>query len=116
MNFYRSTEVIENNFLDATRISDGAQVYLKRLFSQGAGEAAEAGFNELHILEFLQNEPLKAVPCVPLLDRFPFVDGDSNFVGYNFIVMPLLRDWKCPQSYLSFEALDFVKQMLEVRV
>lgn len=89
--------------LDAKRLSDGKQVYLKRVL-QWSGEAA--------IMKLFSSDERKNDPrnhCVPLLDTL--VDDD-----HCFLVMPQLGNFFSPDFKSVDETLEFVRQTLEVSV
>ena len=92
-------------FIDATRLSDGQQVFLKRLSSSS---------KELKIHRFL-SDPERINDShnhtVPLLDEFQD-DTDSSYL---YIVMPLLQPYNFPEFFSVDEVVDFIKQLLEVR-
>lgn len=92
--------------MDATRISDGMKVMIKRT-SPLTSETA--------VLRFLNSPSLKADPsnhCVPIFDVFPDT-SDSNIV---FVVMPLLREFYEPPFGTVMEAIEFMKQTLMVSI
>ncbi|KIP02951.1 hypothetical protein PHLGIDRAFT_37667 [Phlebiopsis gigantea 11061_1 CR5-6] len=90
------------SLVDATRISDGRLVYIKRVGSQkdelkialslGLDEQREDGRNH----------------CVPILDHFP--DADDAFT---YIVMPFLRPVDEPPFETVENVVEFVDQLLE---
>ncbi|VDB85832.1 unnamed protein product [Peniophora sp. CBMAI 1063] len=89
--------------IDATRMSDGKMVYLKRV---------KAKNREASIACSLYSEPLRRDPMnhsVPVLDTFadPVVPGDS------FMVMPFLREPDDPPFERVGEVVDFVDQVLQ---
>lgn len=99
----------------ATRISDGAQVVIKRVWR------LESGFDEeLKTMILVSSEDLRDDPmnhCVQLLEWFPVeedVEPKLRADQYAFAVMPLLRDWRQPSFRLTMESLDFISQLLEV--
>lgn len=90
--------------MDATRISDGMKVMIKKT-SPLTSETA--------VLRFLSSSPLKDDPsnhCVPVLDIFP----DANDLSIVFVVMPLLREFYNPPFRTVLETIEFVRQTLKV--
>ncbi|KLO17291.1 hypothetical protein SCHPADRAFT_821640 [Schizopora paradoxa] len=88
--------------VDATRISDGTRVMIKRTSPLTSETAA---------LRFLNSTSLKDDPsnhCVPLLDAFP--DNETNMT---FVVTPLLREFYEPPFCTVKEAVEFLKQTLK---
>ena len=93
--------------LDATRVSDGLQVLLKAIPDNEEGETERA------ILEYLSSPNLRSDPrnhAVALLDtvKLPY-DGDM------VLVMPLLRSFGDPRFQTVGEAVEFFRQVFEVR-
>ena len=96
----------EGRVIDATRISDGAQVFLKMIIP---GEDEETS-----ILQWASSESVRSDPrnhCIPLLDQFQ----ESSEGGVHYVVLPLARNWMLPPLRLAVEALSFIRQILEVR-
>ncbi|KAI5120177.1 hypothetical protein M0805_002645 [Coniferiporia weirii] len=91
--------------LDATRVSDGSVVYLKRI-SKSSTERAIAQY--LATKEKLQ-DPRNH--CIPILDYFE-LNGEGE-EDIEIIVMPLLRSLDKPPFSSADEVVDFVKQTLE---
>lgn len=94
------------NVIDATRISDGRLVYLKKI---------QPDSRELELLRFLSSPELLQDPhnhCVPLLDVIhdPF-DSETCFV-----VMPYLRYINYPPFELVEDMLECGEQILEVSI
>ena len=90
--------------IDATRMKDGVFVFIKRV-----GEDAD----ETEIQRYLTDDQKKGDPknhCCPILDVF----RDAEDEGYEYVVLPVLRDFDDPKFYAVIEVLDFVKQTLEV--
>ncbi|EIW62126.1 uncharacterized protein TRAVEDRAFT_44958 [Trametes versicolor FP-101664 SS1] len=84
------------NVIDATRISDGRLVYLKKIDSDS---------EELKLLQYLTSPELLEDPynhCVPLLD----VIYDPSDPQTCFVVMPFLR-------YIDHPPFELVEDMLE---
>lgn len=48
--------------------------------------------------------------CCPILDVF----RDSEDEGYEYVVLPVLRDFNDPPFYAVVEVLELVRQTLEV--
>jgi hypothetical protein len=90
--------------MDATRISDGKPVMLKKLLSQ-------EGPYELEINKLFSTEPLSSNPrnrCVHLLDVIEF-PNDSPI-----IVHPMLRPFYKPPFQTYGEFVTFFAQICEV--
>ncbi|OSX58938.1 hypothetical protein POSPLADRAFT_1151938 [Postia placenta MAD-698-R-SB12] len=89
---------------DATRISDGKLVYIKRV---------KTGDQESRIATMLSSPPLLNDPanhCVRVLDLFQ--DEDDAAVSY--MVMPFLRLVDDPPFETVWDLLDLATQLLEV--
>ena len=96
-------QMLVTNVMDATRISDGKLVSLKRVKSSS---------QEIVIASLLSSEELRKDPrnhCVPIPDVFSSEDDHLDF-----IVMPLLVKFWTPRFSSVNEVLDFMRQMLEV--
>ncbi|KAI0057008.1 hypothetical protein BV25DRAFT_1995244 [Artomyces pyxidatus] len=92
-----------DHLIDATRISDGKLVYIKRVTT---------GDPESTIALSLSSETLRLDPinhAVPILDHFH--DPEEQDVSY--IVMPFLRLMNQPTFQYVGEVLDFGEQILE---
>ncbi|OSD03660.1 hypothetical protein PYCCODRAFT_1490426 [Trametes coccinea BRFM310] len=92
-----------SNVVDATRMSDGALVYIKRTPSDS---------QELKILEYLSSAEMRRDPrnhCVPLLD----VLCDPAEPETSYIVMPFLRFIDDPAFELLDDVLECLDQVLE---
>ena len=90
--------------MDATRISDGRQVILKRLLT-------EEGPYELEINKLFSTEPLASNPrnhCVHLLDVIELPDDPP------ILVHPLLRPYDDPRFQTFGEFITFFSQICEV--
>lgn len=90
--------------MDATRISDGALVYIKRTRTDS---------QELQILAYLSSDELRQDPrnhCIPLLD----VLQDPSAPETSFMVMPFLRYIDSPPMERVEDVLDCFDQVLEV--
>jgi len=89
--------------VDATRMSDGKLVSIKRVHT---------GSTESHIATMLCSPPLNDDPtnhCVPILDMF---EDDEDAVA-SYMVMPFLRHFDDPPFECVDDVLDFGEQMLE---
>ena len=89
--------------IDARRLSDGKNVFLKR---------TRKGTEEINITKFFSQPELRANPAnhaVPLLD----VISDPSLKD-DFIVLPVLHRFYDPRFAYVEEALDFIQQTLEV--
>ena len=94
------------NVMDATRISDGKLVSLKRVKSSS---------QEIVIASLLSSEGLRKDPrnhCVPILD----IIVDIEDPALSFIVMPFLRDVDDPPFDTVGSAFECMEQLLEVRI
>lgn len=93
-----------SHLIDATRMSDGKMVYIKRI---------KAGNREASIALSLYTERLRSNPMnhtVPILDTF----ADPGSPGDSFMVMPFLREPDDPPLERVGEVVDYVDQVLEV--
>ncbi|KZV68701.1 hypothetical protein PENSPDRAFT_609719 [Peniophora sp. CONT] len=104
---YRSEDGIllpmASHLIDATRLSDGKMVYIKRI---------KAGNREVSIATSLYDESLRNDPMnhtVPILEVF----SDPDTPGLSYIVMPFLRFPEDPPFETVGEVVDFVDQILE---
>ncbi|KAJ6479508.1 kinase-like domain-containing protein [Mycena vitilis] len=86
--------------LDATRISDGAQVVLKVIKTKSS---------ESSIAAFLANEPNAGKYTIPVLELLPLYDAPR----WTFLVMPRMRQCSHPWFATVREFTDFVLQVLE---
>ncbi|KAI0040980.1 hypothetical protein FA95DRAFT_789254 [Auriscalpium vulgare] len=94
---------LRDHLIDATRLSDGKMVYIKRV---------QTGDLESRIAIRLSSESLRSDPrnhSVPIVDTF--VDSEDNQISY--IVMPFLKDTYHPPLQYIGEFLDFGEQLLE---
>ncbi len=90
--------------IDATRIKDGLSVFIKRV-----GE--DSGETEIQqYLSFGEKKDNPQNHCCPILEVF----RDSEDKDYEYIVLPVLRDFDKPPFHAIVEMLDFVQQTLEV--
>ncbi|KAJ6507304.1 hypothetical protein C8R47DRAFT_1239109 [Mycena vitilis] len=90
--------------MDATRMSDGAQVLLKKI-------ETEVHPHEVDICNFLSSEPLGSDPknhCLPLLQVL-----ETSVPGTLILVMKLLRNYGDPHFDTVGEAIDFLQQIFE---
>lgn len=91
--------------MDATRFRTGDKVFIKRI---------EKGGSEKAIASYLSSEELSKDPrnhCVPIIETF----DDVIETDIEFLVMPYLREWISPPFMTVEEALDFMRQTIEVR-
>ncbi|KAI0057002.1 hypothetical protein BV25DRAFT_1831644 [Artomyces pyxidatus] len=94
---------VREHLIDATRLSDGKLVYIKRVAT---------GDLESSIALTLSSETLRRDPtnhAVPIIDHFP--DSEDRDVSY--IVMPFLALMDYPEFQYVGEILDFGEQILE---
>ncbi|KAJ7152360.1 kinase-like domain-containing protein [Mycena filopes] len=90
--------------LDATRISDGAQVVLK---------IVRSGSMEVHISELLARHPDAEKHAIPVLEIIPMAD-DAKWA---FIVMPRMRVCNRKPNFQTVrEFAEFLQQILEALV
>ncbi|KAJ6594505.1 hypothetical protein B0H19DRAFT_1095819 [Mycena capillaripes] len=90
--------------IDATRMSDGLPVMLKRI-------KTDEHPREVEIWEFLSSEQLQSDPknhCIPLLANLHEPDTDSRI-----LVMKLLRRYEDPHFDSIGEGIDFIRQIFE---
>lgn len=109
MNFVLSDHVRPQqsrvHLIDATRISDGKLVYIKRV---------KTGDQESSIAVYLDQESLRQGPrnhSVPVLDLFE----DSEDPTISYMVMPFLSIADVHPFETVGEVVDFCEQLLEVR-
>jgi len=91
------------HLVDATRISDGKMVYIKRV---------QTGDTESQIATMLSTEEMLEDPrnhCVPIIELLR--DPDDENISY--MVMPFLRLMDDPEFEVVGEIVDFVDQILE---
>lgn len=92
--------------IDATRVSDGKKVFLKRVPSSSKG---------VEICRHLSSDELRQDPhnhCVPLLD----VLVHPSDTDISFLVTPLLREINDPEFDTLEDMFEFGEQILDVRV
>ena len=97
-------QMLVTNAMDATRISDGKLVSLKRVKSSS---------QEIVIASLLSSEELRSDPrnhCVPILDAIV----DTEDPALSFIVMPFLRHVDDPPLDTVGSVLECMEQLLEV--
>lgn len=90
--------------MDAIRLVDGKQVFIKKVPSTSS---------KLRITTYLSSPELRKDPrnhCVPILE----VLTDPEDSSISFLVMPLLRYIDQPEFDTVGCILDFVEQLLEV--
>ncbi|KAF8508794.1 kinase-like domain-containing protein [Gautieria morchelliformis] len=91
--------------MDATRMSDGETVTLKRIVKYKESD-------EVGIGKFFSSEPLASDPknhCVPLLDVLEV----PEYEGMVLLVMPILRPFNDPKIWTFGEAVEFFRQAFE---
>ncbi|KAL1946975.1 hypothetical protein VTO73DRAFT_15079 [Trametes versicolor] len=94
---------LRTKVMDATRISDGTLVYIKR---------TPVGSEELQILSYLNSEELRQDPrnhCIALLD----VLRDTADPNIAFMVMPFMKYIDSPPMERVEDVLDCFDQILE---
>jgi hypothetical protein len=92
--------------LDATRISDGKFVYLKKISKSVHPYEAEIGL-------FFSSEAMASDHrnhCVPIYEVLQVPDDDDKLI----LVMPLLREYYDPRFDTVGEVVDFFRQVFEV--
>ncbi|KII92692.1 hypothetical protein PLICRDRAFT_679064 [Plicaturopsis crispa FD-325 SS-3] len=103
--FEDSRSVFTPQICDATRISDGAFVSLKKL-------SKSVHPFEVDIGRYFTSEPLASDPrnhCAPFIEVLQVPDDDDLAV----VVMPLLRYYDNPRFDTFGEAVDFFQQVIE---
>ncbi|CAL1706324.1 unnamed protein product [Somion occarium] len=104
-NYEDSKWLKADHVIDATRISDGELVVLKRV------SHAEHPY-EKEISLFFSQEPIASHPhnhCVPIYDVLDLPEDDDYFI----LVMPLLREYDNPRIKSIGEAVEFFRQLFE---
>ena len=103
MSNYRCSQT--GQLIDATRISDGKLIGLKKVSkSLNPFEAA--------IAQFLSSEPLSSDPdnhCVPIYDILQVPEEEDHII----MVMPYLKPFDCPNFETIGEVIDFFTQALK---
>lgn len=95
---------VQGPVLDATRISDGAQVVLK---------IVRTGSMEVHISELLARHPGAKKHAVTVLEIIPVPDD----IKWSFLVMPRMRVCNRKPDFKTVrEFVEFLRQVLEVGV
>lgn len=92
--------------IDATRISDGELVMLKRV-------SHEEHPYEKEISLYLSSEPIASDPrnhCVHIYDVLDMPEDEEHFI----LVLPLLREYDDPRIKSIGEAVEFFRQAFEV--
>lgn len=90
--------------IDATRISDGTLVYIKRVATDS---------DELKIALMFSSQECRLDDknyCVPIIDHFQ----DMGDIKFSYIVMPFLRPVDDPPFEIVEDVVNFVDQILEV--
>ncbi|KAH9937743.1 hypothetical protein B0H21DRAFT_758128 [Amylocystis lapponica] len=106
--WYNAEDLLSMPFpiiLDATRISDGKMVTLKKVSKSQHPFEAEIG-------QFLSTEPLSSDPhnhCVPIYEILQCPDDEDTIL----LVMPILRQYNSPRLQTVGEAVDFFHQLFE---
>ncbi|KAH8107742.1 kinase-like domain-containing protein [Cristinia sonorae] len=91
--------------MDATRLSDGEMVLLKRL-------KRSVHPYEIEITRMFSEEPLRSHPknhCVPV---FEVLDSPHN-ADVSILVLPLLREFENPSFETVGEVIEFFRQIFE---
>ncbi|KAF8511914.1 kinase-like domain-containing protein [Gautieria morchelliformis] len=91
--------------MDATRMSDGKTVTLKRIVKSKNSD-------EVGISKFFSSEPLASDPknhWVPLLDVLEV----PEYEGMVLLVVPILRPFNRPKIWTFGEAVEFFRQVFE---
>lgn len=94
--------------MSATRMSDGAQIILKKLRSSPTSK------KEIELYQFFSNADRISDPknhCVQVLDVLSLPEEKLEFV-----VFPFLSYWDQPRFETIGEAVEFFRQMFEVSV
>lgn len=92
--------------MDATRISDGECVMLKRV-------SVIKHPDEVEITRYFSSEPLASHPrnhCIPLYDVLEPPDDPELVI----IVLPYLRHYDSPRFKTVGETVEFFRQIFEV--
>jgi hypothetical protein len=94
--------------MDAIRISDNTAVCLKTVSSSKHPSEVEIG-------QYFSSDPISKDPqnhCVPILEVLSVPDDTDMSI----IVMPLLREFQNPRFDTFGEAIECIRQYLEVGV
>ncbi|KAI0786628.1 hypothetical protein C8Q75DRAFT_808159 [Abortiporus biennis] len=108
LDFEDSTVNLRSPIMDATRISDGELVILKRVFPSDHPQ-------EVEMTQYFSTEPARSHPhnhCVPLLDTFEVPDY-SDSQRLEILVLPCLREFNDPPMRTIGEAVEFFRQIFE---
>ncbi|KAJ7782450.1 hypothetical protein DFH07DRAFT_909276 [Mycena maculata] len=96
---------------DATRISDGSYVILKRADRLDGSTLKTGVFREIYMCQKFSSEPLASHPknhCIRYIEVLRVPDAEDDL-----IVLPLLFPWELfPHSTIG-EAIDFFSQVFE---
>ena len=103
---HSQVQQIRNSQIDATRLSDGRQVYIKMVESDGEELSIALLFGSGDHVNEAQNH------CVPVLDHFQ----DEHDPAFSYMVMPLLSPLCRPGFEHVVEITDMLDQLLEVRI
>ena len=97
--------------IDATRISDGKIVAIKRIEDNAFGETNHR--REVDIMRFLSSDPLRLDPdnhCAELLDAFEHPSKPTSY----FIVIPWLAGFTYVRPGTVGDVLEMLRQLIEV--
>jgi hypothetical protein len=104
-NQYLTNAAQKDHVLDATRVTDGVKVVLKRVLSDG---------DEVQIALYLCSVEMSSDPrnrTVPILDVITLPDDK-----YVLLVMPYLRIFNTPPFHCRGEVVEALRQFLQVCV
>ncbi|PPQ83369.1 hypothetical protein CVT24_001923 [Panaeolus cyanescens] len=90
--------------LDATRISDGLQVYIKRVVKDS---------DEQRIIEYFMDAAVAQTAHRYVVSFLEILDNVPNDAKYVLVVMPLLQEIRIPRFDTIGECIDCVEQLLE---
>lgn len=93
-----------SNLVDATRIADDRQVYIKKVQTNDAEMSLALSLSRRESSDDPRNH------CVPILDVF----ADDTNPKFTYLVMPLLRHVDNPSFDFVDDVVDFLDQILEV--
>lgn len=94
--------------MDATRITDGSKVVLKRI---------SAGGNEHRIITYLSSPQMRydfRNRIAPVIQFIP-LSGAARHANDVLLVMPYLRQFDTPPFHCCSEVLDALCQFLQVK-
>ena len=100
------TERVQAPFIDATRLSDGAIVAIKRI-------AKTKHPLEVEITKILSSDPLRSNPtnhCIPVLDVLQSPQRQDIVL----VVLPFLCAWNEPRFRTFGEVIECIRQLIEV--